>query len=170
MKPVRSMPISGNDATVVVPSTQSTARNPVVPALIAALAVLAGAMAFVFWPRPPPEPVVVVPPPVEEVVVVKPPPEPVAVEVDAGVAEVVEVDAGVAMKSVAAVPKKDLLPARLAKLKTQLDERDRRTGEKDRILHRLLDAAEKDLQVAKTNEQRKAVSAQFDDLQSQLRQ
>ena len=62
------------------------------------------------------------------------------------------------------------LPARLAKLKAQLEDRDRKTGERDRILHRLLDGAAKDLQAAKTAEDRKAVAAQLDDLQAQLKQ
>ena len=100
------------------------------------------------------------PPPIVE----PPPPE---------VVEPTVVDAGPAAAPVAAVkpqPKKDNLGARLAKLKAQLEDRDRKTGERDRILHRLLDGAAKDLQAAKTAEDRKAVAAQLDDLQAQLKQ
>jgi eukaryotic-like serine/threonine-protein kinase len=158
-------------------------RNPVIPAIVAAAVLLSGALAFLLWPSPPPAPVEahkpifpvdVVKPPVTPVV----PVEPEAV-VDAGVAAVVEtvlspavtVDAGSAVVKQAGPtpPKKDPLVLRLARLKAQLQERDKKMGEPDRILHRLLDQAEKELKVAKTSEQRKAVTAQFDDLQSQLK-
>jgi serine/threonine protein kinase len=182
LQPVRSMPISGSnpnlpalDSTLLVPSTQSTkgVRNPILLAIVAAVSVIAGAMAFVFWPQPAPSPVVVEDPPV---VVAEPPPPVIIPEVQVAeippeVVPAAVVDAGVAPAAVIKPvgPKKDPLAARLVKLKAQLAERDKKTGERDRILHRLLDGAEKDLQTAKTSEDRKAVSAQFDDLQSQLR-
>ena len=189
LQPIRPMPISGAtenvagpDRTVMVPSTQSRvvrrSRTNLSAAVVAAAVLVSASMALLFWPKPAPVVEVVVLPQIKEVV-----PLPV-VAIDAGaverpmIVEAVEppevIDAGanaaVIIKPVGPLgPKKDSLGVRLARLKVQLDQRDKKTGERDRILHRLLDAAEKNLQTAKTAEDRKAVSAQFDDLQSQLR-
>ena len=168
LQPTRGVPITASSpATVLV----KPPKNPVVPAAIAGALMLVSALAFAFWPhaepvapapiipskiapeRPPPPPT---PPPEVEAQLAEAPPPPPAV-VDAGVPVVMK-------------PRKDALPARLAKLKLQLEEHDKQIGERDRILHRLLEAAEKDLLIAKTPEQKKAVAAQFDDLQAQLKQ
>jgi serine/threonine-protein kinase len=179
-----SSPLAESETELSVPSTESAVkglgrgRNPIIPAVAAALVVLAAA-AYFLWPAPPPVVTELLPPPeptVTDAAVVEVPPavveEPPPTVVEAPPAFV---DAGAPPPpTVAAVkpapPKKDNLGARLAKLKAQLDERDKKKGEKDRILHRLLDGAEKDLQAAKTAEDRKAVAAQLDDLQAQLKQ
>ncbi len=187
---VRTMPISGPNATVSTPAVGPDSRtelavqrlggtNPIIPAVGAAVLVL-GAAALFLWPSPRAvvaELDVVEPPPasitdaaiaaVEPPPIVEPPPEE---PVDPPPPAIV--DAGAPPPAVVAKPqpKKDNLGARLAKLKVQLDARDKAKGEKDRILHRLLDGAAKDLQAAKTAEDRKAVAAQLDDLQAQLKQ
>ncbi len=160
--------------SVPVRVTIKTQKSFLVPGIAVATCVLTSALVFSFWPTETP---LVLPAVEEPVRPVEAPRLAIANELVAEVRAVEKLEptelpganstSAVVVKAVG--PKKDPLFARLARLKTQLDARDKERGERDRILHRLLDAAEVDLKVAKTSEQRKAVAAQFDDLHAQLR-
>ena len=168
---------TGTDATVVA----KPVRSLLGPAIAVAVVVLGGAAAFVFVPRTPPAPVAEdAPVAVDAGSDLRPDAgatiQIVALEVpaviDAGEAlpAAHPVDAGLAVKPHPAGPTKEALSLRLARLTSQLAQRDKKLGERDRVLHQLLDAAEKSLSTAKTLEERKGVAERFDDLQAQLRQ
>ncbi len=91
-------------------------------------------------------------------------------EVDVAMAPLLPVDAGTGLvRPRPSVPTREALTARLGRLTNRLAERDRSRGEPDRVLHQLLDAAERSLAAAKGAEDRRGVAQRFDDLDAQLR-
>ena len=163
---------SANEQTVMA----RPGRSQLGPAIAASVVVLGAAAAFVFLPRSTPTVVDAAPGALDagRAAAVQPDSGPavavvVPFAVDSG--ELVRpVDAGLALRPRPAGPTKEALTARLGRLTSQLAQRDKRLGERDRVLHQLLDAAEKSLSTARTLEERKGVSERFDDLQAQLRQ